>query len=124
PGPTGRRTQHSLLEIVPLSPLRCSGAGHDSSASGRASTLKRTFAVQRSCALEQPATTFHPCAVRLFLSNVQKVSPAHAPSPSITASKKPFRFSRAEQALASTPHIPTKGSAGSIFKRLRSVTWS
>src|SRR6266851_914326 len=86
--------------------------------------MRRTFAVQRSCALEQLATTLHPSAVCFFLANVQNVSPAHAPSPSITAGKRPFRLSRGEQALASTPQIPTKGSAGSTLKRLRSVAWS
>src|SRR2546429_9906598 len=72
--------------------------------------VRRTFALQRSCVLEQFATTSHPLAVRFFLSNAQNVSPAHAPPPSITVGRKPFRLSRGEQALASIPQIPTNAS--------------
>src|SRR5260370_4963448 len=73
--------------------------------------IRRTFAVQRSCALEQFATTLHPRAVRLLLSNVQDVSPAWAPRLPITAGQKPFRPGPGAQALASTPPTPPNGSA-------------
>src|SRR6266536_1195333 len=88
--------------------------------------IRRTLAVQRSCALEQLATTSHPRVVRFLLSKVHNVSPAQAPWPSITAGKNPFLLSLGEQALASTPQIPMNGSALSTLplKRLRSVASS
>ena len=70
-------------------------------------TLRLTFAVQRSCELEHLATTSQPSFVCLLLSKAHKVSPARAPSVSMTVSKKPLRSS-AEQALASVAHMPTK----------------
>src|SRR5260370_37191396 len=85
--------------------------------------IRRTFAVQRSCALEQFATTLHPRAVRLLLSNVQDVSPAWAPRLPITAGKKPFPPGPGEQALASSPHTPPNRSALSLLPphKLRSA---
>src|SRR5437763_11885070 len=87
---------------------------------------RRTFAVQRSRAFEQLATRSHPCLVRFFARNAQKVSPAQAPSLSMTAGKDPSRLSRAEHALASTPQIPMNGSrlAGLSLNSVRSVTSS
>jgi hypothetical protein len=70
-------------------------------------TLRLTFAVQRSCELEHFATTSQPSFVCLLLSKAHKVSPARAPSVSMTVSKKP-PGSSAEQALASAAHMPTK----------------
>src|SRR5260370_35907347 len=73
--------------------------------------IRRTFAVQRSCALEQFATTLHPRAVRLLLSNVQDVSPAWAPRLPITAGKKPLRPGPGEQAPPPAPPTPPHRSA-------------
>ena len=70
-------------------------------------TLRLTFAVQRSCELEHLAITSQPSFVCLLLLKAHKVSPARAPSVSMTVSKKPLRSS-AEQALASAAHMPTK----------------
>ena len=70
-------------------------------------TLRLTFAVQRSRKLEHLATTSQPSFVCLLFSKVHKVSPARAPSVSMTVSKKPLRSS-AEQPLASAAHMPTK----------------
>src|SRR5262245_205199 len=84
------------------------------------------FAVQRSCELEHLATTSQPSFVCLLLSKVHKVSPARAPSVSMTVSKKPLRSS-AEQALASAAHMPTKdmltaSSVDNLFSRVPSLS--
>jgi hypothetical protein len=89
-------------------------------------TLRLTFAVQRSCELEHLATTSQPSFVCLLLSKAHKVSPARAPSVSMTVSKKPLRLS-AEQALASAAHMPTKdmltaSSFNNLFSRVPSLS--
>ena len=89
-------------------------------------TLRLTFAVQRSCELEHLATTSQPSFVCLLLSKAHKVSPARAPSVSMTVSKKPLRSS-AEQALASAAHMPTKdiltaSSVNNLFSRVPSLS--
>jgi len=89
-------------------------------------TLRLTFAVQRSCELEHLATTSQPSFVCLLLSKAHKVSPARAPSVSMTVSKKPLRSS-AEQALASAAHTPTKdmltaSSVNNLFSRVPSLS--
>ena len=89
-------------------------------------TLRLTFAVQRSCELEHLATTSQPSLVCLLLSKAHKVSPARAPSVSMTVSKKPLRSS-AEQALASVAHMPTKdmltaSSVNNFFSRVPSLS--
>src|SRR6516225_9301454 len=88
--------------------------------------LRLTFAVQRSCELEHLATTSQPSFVCLLLSKAHKVSPARAPSVSMTVSKKPLRSS-AEQALASAAHMPTKdmltaSSVNNLFSRVPSLS--
>jgi hypothetical protein len=60
------------------------------------------------------------------LSKAHKVSPARAPSVSMTVSKKPPRSS-AEQALASAAHMPTKdmltaSSVNNLFSRVPSLS--
>src|SRR5262245_39921088 len=89
-------------------------------------TLRLTFAVQRSCELEHLATTSQPSFVCLLLSKAHKVSPARAPSVSMTVSKRPLRSS-AEQALASAAHMPTKdmltaSSVNNLFSRVPSLS--
>src|SRR5262245_54475577 len=89
-------------------------------------TLRLTFAVQRSCELEHLATTSQPSFVCHLLSKAHKVSPARAPSVSMTVSKKPLRSS-AEQALASAAHMPTKdiltaSSVNNLFSRVPSLS--
>src|SRR6516164_6616453 len=89
-------------------------------------TLRLTFAVQRSCELEHLATTSQPSFVCLLLSKAHKVSPARAPSVSMTVSKKPLRSS-AEQALASAAHMPMKdmltaSSVNNFFSRVPSLS--
>src|SRR5262249_8895923 len=89
-------------------------------------TLRLTFAVQRSCELEHLATTSQPSFVCLLLSKAHKVSPARAPSVSMTVSKKPLRSS-AEQALVSAAHMPTKdmltaSSVNNFFSRVPSLS--
>src|SRR5262249_47333789 len=85
-----------------------------------------TFAVQRSCEFEHLATTSQPSFVCLLLLKAHKVSPARAPSVSMTVSKKPLRSS-AEQALASAAHMPTKdiltaSSVNNLFSRVPSLS--
>jgi hypothetical protein len=89
-------------------------------------TLRLTFLVQRSCELEHLAATSQPSFVCLLLSKAHKVSPARAPSVSMTVSKKPLRSS-AEQALASAAHMPTKdmltaSSVNNLVSRVPSLS--
>jgi hypothetical protein len=69
------------------------------------STTSLILATHRSCEFEQAATTFNPSRSGRFCLNAQKVSPARAPSLSITAGMK--LVGRLLHAFAFAAHVPT-----------------